>query len=98
MIVKLIKVSGDSLYPEYEHGDFVLISKIPFYLYSPAAGDVIAFRQPGYGVMIKRIQAILPEGTVEVRGSHPDSVDSRVFGEVAVKNILGKVIWHIHKG
>jgi len=92
-----IKVSGESLTPEFQPGDFVLVSKIPFLFVPPSPGDVIAFRQPGYGLLIKRIQNLEPDGGVNVIGNHPESIDSRVFGIVRREAILGKVIWHIRK-
>ncbi len=96
-MLKFLKIRGDSLSPEYSQGDFVLVSKIPFLLTSPAVGDVIAFHQPGFGLLIKRIKNISPDGGVNVLGDHPESVDSRVFGPVRSQDILGKVIWHIRK-
>jgi signal peptidase I len=96
-MLRLYKVMGDSLAPEFQGGDFVLISKIPFLFSPPSPGDVIAFRQPGYGILIKRIQQVTPDGLLDVTGSHPDSIDSRVFGPVNREDMLGKVIWHIHK-
>jgi signal peptidase I len=96
-MLKLLKISGDSLAPEYQIGDFVMISKIPFLFVPPSTGDIIAFRQPGYGLLIKRIQHITPDGELIVVGSHPESVDSRVFGPIKKENILGKVFWHIQK-
>ena len=96
-MLKLLKIVGDSLTPGYEHGDFVLVSKIPFFLRSPSPGDVIAFHQPGYGLLIKRIQSITPDGALNVTGTHPESVDSRVFGAVRQKDLIGKVVWHIQK-
>ena len=96
-MLRLLKIRGDSLAPEYSQGDFVLVSKIPFFLTPPSPGDVIAFRQPGYGLYIKRIKNLSPDGGVNVIGDHPDSVDSRVFGPVRSKDIVGKVIWHIRK-
>jgi signal peptidase I len=93
----LYKVRGDSLAPEFSQGDFVLVSKIPFFFAAPTPGEVIAFHQPGYGLLIKRIQDITPEGELYVTGTQADSIDSRVFGPVRRKDILGKVIWHIRK-
>jgi signal peptidase I len=95
---KFLKITGNSLSPEYQEGDFVLVSKIPFWLVSPSEGNIIAFRQPGFGLLIKRIQQVLPDGSVNVIGTQPESIDSRVFGPVRRENILGKVIWHIRKG
>jgi signal peptidase I len=96
-MLKLLKISGDSLAPEYQIGDFVMISKIPFLFVPPSPGDIIAFRQPGYGLLIKRIQQITLDGELIVIGNHPESVDSRVFGPIKKENILGKVFWHIQK-
>lgn len=96
-MLRFLKVTGDSLAPEFREGDFVLVSKIPFLLVPPSTGDVIAFHQPGYGLLIKRIQNINPGGDLNVIGNHPESVDSRVFGTVRRVDILGKVIWHIRR-
>jgi nickel-type superoxide dismutase maturation protease len=96
-MLKLLKIVGDSLTPAYKHGDFVLVSKIPFLFRRPSPGDVIAFHQPGYGVLIKRIQSVNIDGGLDVLGSRPESVDSRVFGSVNQKDIVGKVVWHIRK-
>ena len=46
-MLKILKVTEDSLAPEYQNGDFVLVSKIPFLFVPPSPGDIIAFHQPG---------------------------------------------------
>jgi signal peptidase I len=97
-MLKLLKITGDSLTPEFQEGDFVLVSKVPFFFSPASPGDVIAFHQPGYGLLIKRIQSVDRDGDIEVIGTHPDSIDSRVFGPARYKDIIGKVIWHIRKG
>jgi signal peptidase I len=96
-MLRLLKVTGESLTPEFKGGDFVLVSKIPFLITPPSPGDVVAFQQPGYGLLIKRIQDITSDGRLNVVGTHPGSVDSRVFGPIQRENLLGKVIWHIPK-
>jgi signal peptidase I len=95
---KLLKVSGDSLTPEYREGDFVLITKIPFFLYSLKVGDIVAFRHPDYGTMIKKVATISPGGEeIFVMGTHEHSVDSRHFGALQRSALMGKVIWHIRR-
>ena len=96
-MLKFLKVTEDSLAPEFQNGDFVLVSKIPFLIVPPSPGDVIAFHQPGYGLLIKRIQNISSDGGVNVIGNHPESIDSREFGPVRREDMLGKVIWHVRK-
>lgn len=97
-MLRLLKVSGTSLYPGYEEGDFVIVSKIPFFFAPVKPGDVVAFRQPGYGTLIKLVEAFdQKSGELIVTGTQPDSVDSRVFGPVRRTDLLGKVIWHVSK-
>lgn len=98
MIIHLFKVTEHSLTPEYQEGDFVLTVKIPVFSFRYKPGDVVVFDRPPYGRMIKQVQAVLPEqNALFVIGSHPESVDSRKFGPIPVKAVLGKVIWHIKK-
>jgi hypothetical protein len=97
-MLRLIKVTGDSLYPEYRSGDFVVTSKIPVLFGSLKPGDVVVlFRQP-YGLLVKRIERIEPGGKrFFVLGAQLRSVDSRKFGWVDRKDILGKVVYHARK-
>ena len=93
---RLFRVRGDSLWPDFREGDYVLAAGVPFPVKKIRAGDVIVFRQPGYGTLIKRVQHVLEQGDVyEVRGSQIPSTDSRNFGPVAKGQVSGKVIWHI---
>ncbi len=91
---KIIKILGESLSPDYQSGDFVLLlqhGKI-------RVGDIVVFQQPGYGMLIKRVHGILAdENQFDVRGSVPESVDSRTFGMIKRAQITGKVIWHIRR-
>ena len=103
---RLLKVHGDSLIPDYQEGDFVLVSKIPFLFASPRPGQVVAFHLPPYGTLIKRIEQVLEGDQSDdqsggpsyfVTGTHPLSVDSRQFGPVSRRALLGRVVWHIPK-
>jgi signal peptidase I len=95
---RLIKVAGDSLSPEYNDGDFVLIAKIPVFLLKIRVGDIVVFTLPYYGQLIKKIESISgDEDQIFVIGFHENSVDSRQFGPISKKDINGKVIWHIRK-
>jgi nickel-type superoxide dismutase maturation protease len=95
-MLQIMKVTGESLSPFFETGDYVLIVKVPFLLLSLQVGDILVFHHPVYGMMIKRLEQVSPDGTeLFLLGTHPESTDSREFGPVARKNIIGKVIWHI---
>ena len=94
----LLKVEGSSLEPGYKEGDFVLVSKIPFFFRPVRPGDVIVFKHVLYQTMIKYVERFEPAtGEVYVVGTHPGSIDSRSFGPIHLQAIVGKVIWHISK-
>jgi len=97
-LLQIVRVTGNSLEPGYREGDFALISGIPFLFRPPRNGDVVVFKKPPYGTLIKTVANV--DGRrkeIEVRGSHAGSVDSRVFGPLPFHVILGRVIWHIRK-
>ncbi|MBN2147003.1 MAG: hypothetical protein JW726_06425 [Anaerolineales bacterium] len=97
-MLRVLRITGQSLTPEYQEGDFVMISKIPFFFIPPRKGDTIAFRHPAYGLMIKRINEVEPaSGNLFVLGTHPSSVDSREFGAISSGSVLGRVIWHVRR-
>ena len=93
---KLIKITGNSLEPKFNAGDFVATTRISFVLRALKVGDIVVFKHPDYGTMIKQIQSIDPHaGEIFVIGMHPQSTDSRHFGPIPQSWITGKVIWHI---
>jgi signal peptidase I len=95
-MLRLLKISGHSLYPDFREGEYVLAAKVPFPSGKIKAGDVIIFRQPGYGTLIKRVRQVVESGKAfDVRGTQIESTDSRDFGPVPWEHVSGKVIWHI---
>lgn len=93
-MLKFFKVTGSSLYPEYQEGDYVMIITLPFFRFKK--GDTVIFDHPKYGRMIKSINRIESD-KIQVTGLHPDSIDSRQFGPIDREDIIGKVIWHIRR-
>ncbi len=97
-MIQILKVTGESLSPFFLEGDFVVVSKIPFVLRKIKTGDIVVFRHPAYGTMIKKVEQISPDGEeIFVLGTHPESTDSRQFGPLRRRQLIGKVIWHIRK-
>ena len=97
-MIRLLKVRGQSLYPEYRDGDYVLAARVPFPSGKIKSGNVIVFRQPVHGLLVKRVQKVLDDGAAfEVRGTQIDSTDSRNFGPVPLTQVKGKVIWHFRQ-
>ena len=70
----------------------VLISRIPYWFKDPKINDIVAFRNSGK-IFLKRIIKI-QNGKYFVAGDNKnDSYDSRNFGDISKKQILGKVIY-----
>lgn len=93
-MLKFIKVTGNSLSPDYREGDYVMILTVPFLFFK--RGNTIVFQHSEYDLMIKKIDRIQADG-IYVIGSHPNSIDSRQFGPVDRRKIIGVVVWHIKK-
>lgn len=97
-MIKILKVSGDSMSPDFREGDFVLLATASFFLKRLKVGDTIVFQHKLYGMLIKRIASFDGE-TAEayIEGTRPDSLDSRRLGTIRRENIRGKVIAHFSK-
>ena len=89
---RFLRIQGESMTPEYQDGDFVLIMRVR----RPKAGQVIVFHNQLYGTLIKRIEKITEEG-IYVVGTGANSLDSRRLGPVRPERVQGKVIWHIKR-
>lgn len=97
-MLRIHKVTGDSMSPDFLEGDFVVLATFPFILKRINVGDTIIFDHQLYGTLIKRIASFDPE-TAEayVEGTQSDSLDSRRLGTIRRESIRGKVIAHFPK-
>jgi len=93
-VLKIIKVTGESLTPAYQEGDFVVLAAKPFLFGKINPGDVVVFEHHIYGTIIKKVQ-LVDSDLIYVVGTHIDSIDSRQLGPIHRDMLLGKVIWHI---
>ena len=84
------RVEGDSMLPTLKNGDRVLVEKTA----NLRIGDVVVAKHPfRITPIIKRITEFSTSGKLFLSGDNPDeSTDSRTFGEVPEKDILGRVI------
>jgi signal peptidase I len=98
LFLRLLKIRSHSLHPDYQEGDYILAAGFPFPSGKIRVGDVIVFRQPGYGTLVKRVGQVLDGGRAfDVRGTQIESTDSRNFGPVPRERVSGKVIWRIRR-
>ncbi len=97
-MIRLMKVSGESLAPSINPGDYILVFKAAFSLRKLKAGDLVVFHHPVYGRLVKRLETITPDGEeLFVVGENPDSTDSRQFGLIPRRWVIGKVVLHISR-
>lgn len=87
-------VSGQSMKSTFREGQTLLVSSIPYLFRQPGIGDIVVVKDPRDGRrLLKRIVDIRPREEYFVSGDNPSaSTDSRRFGVVSRKMILGKVL------
>ena len=94
-MLKIIKVTGESLSPFYLPGDYVLIGNCPRLLSKITEGDTIVFSHSTYGLLIKEVSGVNQQlRHYIIKGSHPLSIDSGKLGPISFSEIHGKVILH----
>ena len=95
-MIKLFRVRGASMHPEYGNGDYVLVrrySKRPRGR-QPQTGDDVICRHPKLGTILKRISAQTAQG-VTLKGLNGLSSDSSAIGEVPYHLLAGRVVARI---
>ena len=86
---EIFKVEGDSMLPVLKQGDLVLVNPHA----ALEIGDIVVARHPFKKSVniIKRVAEILPnERYILLSDNLQESSDSRAFGAIAAKDILGK--------
>jgi hypothetical protein len=97
-MLKIIKVTGNSLSPFFLPGDYVITWRAPRHFKRLAPGDIVVFNHDQYGLLIKKVIQNNPESKlIEVSGIHPASLSTDSMGKIPYTNILGKVLQRIHK-
>jgi nickel-type superoxide dismutase maturation protease len=93
-------IHGNSMLPNLHEGDAVLVNRLSYLLHEPKTNNIVALKDPRDGkTLIKRIVKIdsaKQNAKYFVLGDNPkESTDSRSFGWITKKDIIGKVV---HKG
>ncbi len=88
-----VAVAGGSMAPGIQDGDWLLVDPDAWRTDAPVPGDLVLLADPRLPerLLVKRVHARLPDGTLDVRGDAPDaSTDSRTFGPVEPGSLLGR--------
>ena len=81
------------MYPTLGEGERVVVDMAPCGEEPPAVGDVVLARHPFMRdtLMIKRVVGVADDGRYILRGDNAlESSDSRSFGPVPLRSILGR--------
>jgi Peptidase S24-like len=98
MKIKILRVAGRSMEPEFREGDFVVVSKLPFRPKYVRPGTHIAFIHSKHGMLIKKVQEYNPVlKMLWATGTSRFSIGRDEIGPIPVKNVLGEVIGHVRK-
>lgn len=90
VLMRRIRVEGDSMRPTLEPGDRVLCIRAR--ATGLRGGDLVAVRDPRDGrLLVKRVVTVDP---LTVEGDNRDaSTDSRTFGALDARHVVGRVVY-----
>ena len=93
LLLARFRIYGHSMEPIIKNGDVVLLSVIPYLFSKPKTSNIVAFiDKKSKKFFIKRINKINRDKFFVKGDNEEDSLDSRKFGWIEKKEIVGKVI------
>ncbi|MDP3726989.1 MAG: signal peptidase I [bacterium] len=97
MIFPILKfqVQEESMKPFISSGDVILVNRLSYLFKNPKIGDVVVIKNNKKKYLIKRIQRIREKTYFVVGDNKKQSIDSRNFGWIAKKDIVGKILFKI---
>lgn len=82
--------------PTYKSGDILFINNFFYFLSNPQVSDIVVLKDPKTGKLIVKRIAKIKDNTYFLLGDNEsESTDSRHFGYVKKKQIVGKVIYKL---
>lgn len=95
-MIKIIKVTDESLSPFFLPGDYVLIGKCAILFGPIKIGDIVVFLHPTYGLLTKEVTSVNQDSQeINLKGIHPHSINIQQIGPVAISEVQGKVLFQI---
>lgn len=98
--LRRFRVEDDSMRPTLEPGDYVLVNRWAYRFRSPTKGDLVVLRDPESAgrYLIKRVSDSTDSERLTVVGDNADrSRDSRTFGSVNRRELVGKVCFRVRR-
>lgn len=88
------RVTGNSMLPLLKPGEEVLIDPTAYRHQRPQPGQIVVAQHPYQPTirLVKRITAVMEDNQYMLVGDNPtESTDSRIFGPVTDRHIIGRV-------
>ena len=87
------RVEGNSMYPALKQGDTVIINRFSYLFKNPSIGDIVLVKKPKESrVILKRVTEVKNDLYFLSGDNKKESTDSRKFGYIQKKHILGKML------
>jgi phage repressor protein C with HTH and peptisase S24 domain len=97
-MIRILKVTGYSLSPSFLSGDYVIVRTSHNNPPAFAKGEIVVARHQALGLIIKQVRLDHPDTeTLELEGTHSDSISSEKIGLVPYQDVVGKLLFHIKR-
>ncbi len=97
-MLKILRIEGESMSPDYNNGDYVIVSRFPLLFNMVKINSVLVFKSSKFGVLIKNVSAIDQAGNrFYFKGTNQMSVSTELIGAIERKDIIGSVLFHFKK-
>ena len=85
------RVTGASMFPLLKPGDEVLLDRRAYHSAAPSPGDIVVAEHPSHRglLIIKRLVAVHPDGSLNLKGENP--FESTDFHALPPGKIIGRV-------
>ncbi|AJP42816.1 hypothetical protein EP12_03005 [Alteromonas australica] len=95
-MLKIVRVSGDSMQPTLLDGDFAVVLTWPKKALRP--GQVVVVNCPHFGTLIKRVQQIVPNGEFSLSGDNTAaSLTTEKMGWFNRQRVIGRVLYYVKR-
>lgn len=93
MLPRIARVSGSSMAPWAQDGDYVLaVPRAWCRQRALRPGAVVLARHDNLGLLVKRISAVRPDGDLLLAGDHPASASTQALGHFSPSSVRGLVV------
>lgn len=98
MILDIYKINGNSMFPSYMDGDYVVTVKYRKRIIRPKPRQDAVFLSNRYGILIKRITHVdYDKKTVLTKGINKYSITAEELGEIPFDNLISTVVLKVTK-